>query len=205
LAGISHNSAIVYDYPVKLALSPYLGSKDAPVMAPAAGIESTALQSEPSRGQLPTLESVDGVDRRTCTQALNYWREIAAPRRYPSLEQVTRDSAGALWEHLFIVAVTGQPGEYTYMRAGAVLARALGFDPTGRKVSDVLPREIRNRVLYFQKTAVDLASPVDEVGKWLRADSNQIIYRSVVLPLSDDQRQVNYLLGAFSFRLISPH
>jgi hypothetical protein len=184
-----------------------LGSKDPPVMAPAAGIESTArqLSSEPSRGQLPVLDAVDGVDRRTCTQALNYWREIAAPRRFPSLEQVTRESAGALWEYLFVIAVTGQPGEFTYMRSGDILNRALGFDATGRKVSDVLPREIRNRVLYFQKTAVDLSSPVDEVGKWLRADSNQIIYRSVVLPLSDDQRTVNYLLGAFSFRLISPH
>lgn len=176
-------------------------------MAPAAGIENTArqLQSEPSRGQLPSLDAVDGVDRRTCTLALNYWREIAAPRRFPSLEQVTRETAGALWDHLFIIAVNAQPGDYTYMRSGQVLARALGFDPTGRKVTDVLPREIRNRVLYFQKTAVDLSSPVDEVGRWLRPDSNQIIYRSVVLPLSDDQRQINYLLGAFSFRTISPH
>jgi hypothetical protein len=32
-----------------------------------------------------------------------------------------------------------------------------------------------------------------------------VLYRAVLLPLSDDQREANYLLGAFSFRTIANH
>src|SRR5688572_24593388 len=66
----------------------------------------------------------------------------------------------------------------------------------------VLPRDIVGRSLYFQKAACDLMAPIDEAGRFTRADGVEIIYRAVLLPLSDDQRVANYLLGAFSFRTI---
>jgi hypothetical protein len=66
----------------------------------------------------------------------------------------------------------------------------------------VLPREIVGRALYFQKAACDLMAPIDEAGRFTRADGAQIVYRAVLLPLSDDQRSANYLLGVFSFRTI---
>ncbi|MBI3453318.1 MAG: PAS domain-containing protein [Rhodospirillales bacterium] len=148
----------------------------------------------------PTLTSVDGIERRACNLALQYWRELAAPRHFPSREQVTADTAAELWDHLFIVEVTDDPGSYIYVHAGAVLKAALGADPTGRKLADVLPPSICNRELYVHKTAAALRNPIDEAGKWTRGDGEDVLYRTVLLPLSDDQRQINYLLGAFSFR-----
>ncbi len=146
--------------------------------------------------------AIDGVERRIAANAVQYWRELAAPRRYPGRAQVTRESAPALWENFFIVKVGPDAAEHVFEQTGPVLCEALGCDPAGKAVGDVLPREIVGRALYFQKAACDLMAPIDEAGRFTRADGAQIVYRAVLLPLSDDQRNANYLLGVFSFRTI---
>ena len=148
---------------------------------------------------------IDGIERRISSTAVQYWRELAAPRRYPGRTQVTRESApcavGQFLHH------QGRPRcRRARVRARRrALREALGCDPTGRIVGDVLPREIVGRALYFQKAACDLMAPIDEAGRFTRADGVEIVYRAVLLPLSDDQRVANHLLGAFSFRAIVNH
>lgn len=145
----------------------------------------------------------DGLERRVCSLALQYWRELAAPHRYPSRAQVTRESAPSMWEHFFIVDVGAEATDHVFVQAGAVLCKALGCDPTGRKVADMLPRAIVGRALYYQKAACDLMAPIDEAGKWVRPDGTEVLYRAVLMPLSENQRAANYLLGAFSFRTVA--
>ena len=152
-----------------------------------------------------SAQSVDGAERRVSSNALQYWRDLAAPRRYPSIAQVTYDSAPALWEHFCIIKVGPESTDHIFVRAGSVLCEALGCDPTGKRVADVLPRQIVGRALYFQKAACDLMAPIDEAGKWVRADGTEVLYRAVLLPLSDDQRSADFLLSAFSFRTIVNH
>ena len=142
----------------------------------------------------------DGIERRVGSLALTFWRELAAPRRYPALSQVTRESAPDLWEHFFIVDVGSDVADHIFKHVGAVMRQALDFDPTGQKVGEVMPPEIVGRSLYFQKAAVDLMAPIDEAGRWRRKDGADILYRAILMPLSDDQRVANYLLGAFNFR-----
>lgn len=149
--------------------------------------------------------TIDGIERRVSANAVQYWRELAAPRRYPGRDQVTRESAPALWDHFFVIKVGADPADHVFERTGKVLREALGCDPTGKTVGDVLPREIVGRALYFQKAACDLMAPIDEAGRFTRGDGTEIVYRAVLLPLSDDQREANYLLGAFSFRTIVNH
>jgi hypothetical protein len=150
-------------------------------------------------------QNVDGVERRVSATAVQYWRELAAPRRYPGRAQVTEASAPGLWDHFFIIKVGLDAADHVFESCGRMLREALGADPTGKRVGDVLPREIVGRALYFQKAACDLMAPIDEAGRFKRDDGVEVLYRSVLLPLSDDQREANYLLGAFSFRALVNH
>lgn len=148
----------------------------------------------------PTIVRSDGVERRANSRALKYWKELAAPRRFPSRAQITAESAGDLWDHLFIVEIAGTPDHYRFVLAGEVLRTALGRDPTGETVAASIPGGMGTRTLFFHQAAVGLKGPVDDAGNWTRDDGVQILYRSILLPLSDDQQAVNFLLGAFSFR-----
>jgi len=152
----------------------------------------------------PTIVRSDGVERRANSRALRYWQEIAGSRRFPSKSQVTEQGAADLWDHLFIVEVTANPADYRFVLAGQILRTALGRDPTGEKVSDVLPGGMGTRTLFLHQAAVGLKGPVDDAAKWVREDGAEILYRSILLPLSDDGTNVNALLGAFSFRPVVP-
>ncbi len=152
----------------------------------------------------PTIIRNDGVERRANSRALKYWKEVAGDRRFPARAQINQASAGDLWDHLFIVEVSGLPENYRFAYAGAVMKSALGMDPTGQTVASTIPGGMGTRTLFFHQAAVGLKGPVDDAGSWTRADGTQILYRSILLPLSDDQQSVNYLLGAFSFRPVVP-
>ena len=39
-----------------------------------------------------------------------------------------------------------------------------------------------------------------DVGNFTNTRGEEILYRSIILPLSDDQENVNYLVGAFSYK-----
>lgn len=156
----------------------------------------------PSRSA-PSLSVSEGIDRRASGRAMQYWRDLASPHAYPSLAQVTAETAGPLWESLFVVRIGEDARAYSFVIANKVLREALGFDPTGLLVVDTLPASIRSRSLYYYQASVDLRAPIDESGKWTRPDGDDVLYRTILLPLSDDQRTINYLLGAFSFRAVA--
>ena len=168
----------------------------------------------PSAVQAPPRRNyVDGIERRACGRALSCWTRLAGPRRFPSRSQVTPASTDDLWDHLFLIRVDsatdepsaqtpGQARGHVIEEAGTVLRSALGADPTGRRVAEALPGAIRSHALKAQDMAIRLQMPVDDSGRWVRADGSEVLYRSAFLPLSDDQRRVNYLLGAFSFRTV---
>lgn len=152
----------------------------------------------------PTLVRSDGVERRANSRCLRFWQELAGSRRFPSRAAVTQEAAGDLWDHMFMVEVTAVPADYRFVMAGSVLQTALGRDPTGVKVSEALPGGMGTRTLFLHQAAVGLKGPVDDAAKWTRADGTEILYRSILLPLSDDGETVNALLGAFSFRPVVP-
>jgi hypothetical protein len=162
-----------------------------PPQAPLAG----ALDSAPT-----ALSVVDGIERRASERGLRYWRELAAPRRYPALSDVTEEGAGELWRNMFVVELADAVEDHRFVQAGSVVCEALGRDPTGRLVAEVLPKPICTQALYRQRMAAQLGVPLDETGHWVNEAGEVVLYRAILLPLSDDQRHVHHLLGVISFR-----
>ena len=135
--------------------------------------------------------------RRVLAGVLDYWRLLAAAEGIPPRGRVEFSGPPETWENAFIVRVASDPKDFVFESAGPALRRFLGRDPVARRVADVMPAAIRARILFVQKTAMRLRSPVDEVGSWRAEDGQRMRFRMIVAPLSDDQVQVNYLLGAF--------
>lgn len=148
------------------------------------------------------FDGVDGVERRACSRALQWWRELAAPRRAPSRAAINQAAGGEMWSHLFILRCAEDPASSIFEHAGAMLRSALGRDPTGLALATAWPSESYERAHFLQKSCADLLTPIDEAGRW-NLVGEDIVYRCVLMPLSDDQRRASHLLGAFSFRRLA--
>ncbi len=138
-------------------------------------------------------------ERRVVGRALAHWEALRGSRRFPSHTDVTPETANGLSDNIFIVALRGSEDEDEIVSSGDAFRNALTFDPVGRKVVEILP-SATEKGLSFCRTAAALKKPIADVGRFTNAEGKEIRYRSILMPLSDDQENINYLFGAFSFK-----
>ena len=100
-------------------------------------------------------------------------------------------------EHLFIVKLGRTEQEDEIVAAGNAFAEALGYDPVGTPVADALP-SAKEKGLAFWRAVAELKKPLADVGRFFNRAGREVKYRSILLPFSDDERNVNYVIGAFS-------
>jgi hypothetical protein len=140
------------------------------------------------------------VERRLVGRALAHWDSLRGERRLPSRSQFFDGPIGDDHPNAFVIEVGAHEHDDRIVHAGRALIEALGADPTGQRVIEVLP-SATERGLSFCRVAVDLMKPIADVGRFVNRNGSDVFYRSVLLPLSDDQTRVNYVLGAFSYKL----
>ena len=141
-------------------------------------------------------------ERRLVGRALACWEEVRGARPFPDRNDFDTVFRDRLDGSIFLVAIGDSEDTDQVVESDNALIAALGLDPVGRKVIDVLP-SATEKGLSFCRTAAEFKKPIADVGHFTNADGEDIYYRSVLLPLSDDQENVNYLLGAFSFKTIN--
>ncbi len=141
-------------------------------------------------------------ERRLVGRALACWEEVRGERPFPDRNDFDTVFRDRLDGSIFLVAIGGSEETDHVVESDNALIEALGLDPVGRKVIDVLP-SATEKGLSFCRTAAELKKPIADVGHFTNAEGEDVYYRSVLLPLSDDQENINYLLGAFSFKTVN--
>jgi hypothetical protein len=151
---------------------------------------------------VPAIEGGDGIERRACSRALQWWRELAASRHAPSRGAIDAAAGGEFEPNLFILRCARDAADNVFEHAGMALRSALGRDPTGLALAAAWPGALLERAIFLQQSCAELLTPIDEAGRWTLAGED-IVYRSVIMPLCDDRRLATHLLGAFSFRRLA--
>jgi hypothetical protein len=144
--------------------------------------------SQPGVAERPASEPRPAFvnERRVVGRALAHWETLRGSRRFPSHDDVTPESANGLGDNIFVIALLESEDKDKIVSSGNAFRDALTFDPVGRKVVEILP-SATEKGLSFCHTAAALKKPIADVGRFTNADGKEIRYRSILLPLSDDQ------------------
>lgn len=151
--------------------------------------------------EMPLIEP-DATKRRVVDRMLARWDDLRQGRDFPSRADIERAGTGKLERNLFLVAMSDEEADDEVIDSGSALREALGVDPVGRRVVEILPSSTE-RGLSFCRTAARFKKPIMDVGNFTNPRGEEILYRSIILPLSDDQENINYLVGAFSYKQVS--
>ncbi len=143
------------------------------------------------------IPPVRSTEKRLVSRALSYWEHLRGGRSLPAVADLSGVPAPFDDEHLFIVKLGRTEQDDEIVAAGNAVAAALGYDPVGTPVNDVLP-SAREKGLAFCRAVAELKKPLADVGRFFNRAGREVTYRSILLPFSDDQRNVNYVIGAFS-------
>ena len=141
------------------------------------------------------------VENRLVGKALKFWETVRRDRELPSAADLDHDGCPFGTDEIMVIQIGRTENDDRVVTAGANVTRALGRDPTGMPALDALPSSI-DMGLSFCRASVNLRKPMADVGRFFNKMGEEILYRSILLPVSDDGETVDRVVSAFSYKVV---
>ena len=100
-----------------------------------------------------------------------------------------------------VIEVDATGSEDRVVTAGRSVAQALGRDPTGLSVLDALP-SATEMGLSFCRGSIDLKKPMADVGRLFTRNGEEVLYCSILLPLSANSTTADRVVNAFRHKVV---
>ena len=140
-------------------------------------------------------------ENRLVGKALKFWESVRADGELPRTSVLDMEDCPFGAEDSLVMEIGVGELDDKVVAAGEKVQAALGRDPTGLSVLDTLPSSTEMG-LSFCRASVDLKKPMADVGRFFNKKGQEVLYRSILLPLSDDGIRVNRVVSAFSYKVV---
>lgn len=140
------------------------------------------------------------LERRMVLRLLGYWRSLLDGRAFPAFADLDPAAIADLWPHCFVLELTGTAGDPVFRFIGPDLARHATRPLVGRPVSYATADSLPGLATAYVTEAVARRVPVSRGGTLRGADGAELLYRSILLPVSDGGEVINGFLGAANCR-----
>ena len=141
------------------------------------------------------------VENRLVGKALKFWEAARNGQDLPSSAVLDLEGCPFTKEDSMIIEVGPSEFDDRVIAAGENVRAALGRDPTGLSVLDTLPSSTEMG-LSFCRASVDLKKPMADVGRFFNKKGEEVLYRSILLPLSENGTTVDRVVTAFSYKVV---
>ena len=134
---------------------------------------------------------------------LEFWRDARGDQEYPRLAQLDEAAMPELWPFCIVLDLAGNAADPVTVAAGRTISSYAGTRLQGLRVSgfekDTLPA---HAVAYFDEVLRKLV-PISRGGSFRDGRGVSILYRSIVLPMSQDGTTVTALIAAANCREVA--
>jgi hypothetical protein len=129
--------------------------------------------------------------------ALGYWVRKRGDRSMPRRRDIDPAEITRLLPNLQLIDVDGD--RYRYRLVGTALVEAFGRDYTGKYPHELFTGLRCDFVCALYRSVRDARRPMFNRSRYHTTKDVDMVANRLYLPLSEDDRQVSMLLGAFSF------
>lgn len=136
-------------------------------------------------------------------QLLHQWREAGGGESFPRLEEIDQEALGDIWHDCYVLTVGDALDDVSFQSIGKVIAEGCDEDFTGRLVSDVPEKTLLYQSASQSDRVLRRSVPISMGGRFDNLAGQTVLYRSIVLPLSDGSDAVKQLLGAANCRIVT--
>lgn len=141
------------------------------------------------------------VEHRLVGKALKFWESARDGRDLPSSADLQSERCPFGVDEMLVIEVGTSEFEDRVIASGRKVTSALGHDPTGLAAMEALPSSTEMG-LSFCRASVGLKKPMADVGRFFNRNGEEVLYRSILLPLSDDGINVDRVVSAFSYKVV---
>ena len=139
------------------------------------------------------------AERRAALRVLQHWRLVSGSRPFPSRGDIDPVAIAADWKNCFILDLTDRADGPRFLYLGPALRGAGWNDRVGRRLSDCPPGTILSLATSHANRVLETRLPVSHGGSATH-DGHPVLFRSILLPLSEDGEAIDALLGSATFR-----
>jgi hypothetical protein len=142
----------------------------------------------------------DGIERRLVLRLLAHWRGLRGERAFPSFAALEPAAIADIWPHCFILEPAADGSGLVVGGVGDALDALFGRPLAGRPVAEIAAGSLPFMATGYVDEVLAKRAPVSHGGTFARRDGTRLLYRSILLPMSDDGATIYGLLGAMNCR-----
>ena len=146
------------------------------------------------------VSSPSGMERRLVLRLLAYWRDLCGDRTYPSFDQVDPLEIPEIWDNCFVLDLQGHEDDAVIRAIGERLAETSPVDLVNLRLSELPQDTLIEQATGYVREVVRKRVPISRGGEFTKYDGTTVLFRSVILPMSDDGETLCGLLGAANCR-----
>jgi hypothetical protein len=143
------------------------------------------------------------LERRLTVRLENYWLSLRWSPRGPFFQDFHPERNPVPWSNTFLARLGDRPPVFRFEHVGEGIAAL--FKPRGTNLPE---REWLLRAVACHcgdiASTLDRATPARREGSFMRQDGARVLYRSLLLPFVDAEREPRYVVGALTYRLEPP-
>ncbi|MEO0412233.1 MAG: hypothetical protein AAF221_10400 [Pseudomonadota bacterium] len=149
----------------------------------------------------PPTQPATGMERRMNIRAFDYWESLLDGRDFPSVGDLDPEAIGPFREHSLLIDFTGGYEKPilryvgSHLRAEASLANR-EIDP-----NDVPSGTLLSRLTNHYLEILANRAPIGFEAEYENESNERILYRGILLPLSDDGTTINFIYGVTSWKV----
>ncbi len=137
-------------------------------------------------------------------QAYTYWCGKKRGRALPARGDIDPVEMPRVLPNISLVERETPSGRYRYRLLGSALVEALGHDPTGRYLDEIYPDFEHSESKRYRDQVFEMGKPSHRIGRpSLRFPTDFYTVERLYLPLAEDGRRVDMMLGVLVFTMDS--
>ncbi len=145
-------------------------------------------------------DAPNGMERGLVLRLLSHWRELVGERQYPSFSELDPESIPDIWSYSFVLDIAGHADDPIFRVAGPKYAAYLPIDLRNLPISKAPRDSLIEKSVAFAQEIIAKQVPISRGGEFMKPGGGTVLYRGIILPMSDDGITVSRLLGAANCR-----
>lgn len=141
-----------------------------------------------------------GLERRLVLRLLAHWRSLCEERRFPSFADLDPDEIPDIWPFSFVLEVLDDGEEPVFRAVGDELAACTGVPLANLRASEAPAGTLPAVAISYVDEVLAKGVPISRGGEFHKAGGTKVLYRSILLPMSDDGETISGILGAANCR-----
>ena len=148
-------------------------------------------------------DAPQGMERRMVLRLLAQWRDWCGEDRFPSFARVEPDAISEMWSSCFVLDFLGHEDDPIIRMVGEDLAAYMPQSVTNCRLSEAPAKSLIEYAAAYYREVLDREVPISRGGQFRKYDGKKVLFRSIILPMSDDGSTISGLLGAANCREVA--